>query len=690
MTAPTTSDRQPTDGVARQLKTAPPLRQTPSAPDDYDRDRITLVRELSWASQDAAYLQRDRQVEENIRMLLGRQWEVFSPHLGRFVDVTQFMTDQERSWRQRPVVNKLFFWYMLTHARLTESEPIIGFRPSTSDRLDAMLAEVMDPIFKTLWLEIGMSEIVDRMIQWLIPGGRAFMKSRVDMNQGEWVEFEDQETGERFTQQEGAIDVDVLSPLECRATWDSQPWHKKKWHCHRSFLTVQHIKDTYGVDVLPDPAPQTGMATSHILTRLLFGNGYWGAGGGRTTSEMSANGTIDVDTEGLVCVDERWERPCPDYPQGRLTIVTKDVVLFDGGRPFQYKYTSPIRAFDYVAVPGRHQGTSPQEFMNPLQRTWNRGWQQLFEHRALVTNPLIELDTASGLTAEDFESRPGAVVAVAKRPGVDAFRFVSPPPISGDVWKIQSVIAEQLDMMGNVQGASGATPTSDASGDLVEALRFNADRYSTPTAKRMVRELARLCEDWMVMLPVLWPQEKIISYAGEDNVSRVVTVGPEMWTGRVNVQPDMESMLPESQGERRKRIKELYLLGAFGPPGTPQAVRAFLEFSRFPHLSRAVRPGGVDRVTAEHTLGMLLQGMPAADVPIYPWFNAAAHIEVFRDFMASPDFMKLNPMVQEQLELRYTLLGNLLLMQAPPAMPTEGDESPNADTANADTSASLA
>jgi hypothetical protein len=686
-----TTDRQPSDTPTRPLRQAPPLRPSPMEPDPaYDRERIVLVNDTSWAAQDVAYLQRDRQVEENIRMLLGRQWEVFSPHTGRFVDVTQFMSDQERAWRQRPVVNKLFFWYMLTHARLTENDPVIGFRPSSADRLDAMLAEVMDPIFKTLWQEIGMGEIVDRLVQWMIPGGRAYLKTRLDLELGELVEFQDPQSGELLVQREGGLAVDVLSPLECRGTWDSQPWHKKRWHCHTSFLTAQHIKDTYGVEVHPDPVPQSGLATSHILTRLLFGNGYWGAGSGRTTADvMSA--AMDVDTEGLVCVRERWEKPCAQYPQGRLTIVTANAVLYDGARPFQYKYTSPIRSFDYVSVPGRNQGTSPQEFMNPLQRTWNRGWQQLFEHRALSTNPMIELDLASGITEADFVSRPGAIVPVNKRPGVDAFRFVAPPPISGDVWKLQSVVSDQLDIMGNMQGASGSAPTSDASGDLVEALRFNSDRYTTPTAKRVVRELGRWAEDVMAMLPVMWTQEKTISYAGEDNVARVVTVGPEMWNGMVNVTPDLESMIPESQGERRQRIEKMYLMGVFGVPGSPEARRTFLDYSRFPHLSRMVRPGGVDRITAEHTLGLILQGMPAVQVPIYPWFLAAEHVAVFREFMASPDYMKLDDMIQKELELRYQLLGELMMAQVPPSpdgaeQDADGASDGDADNASTPTS----
>lgn len=693
MTAPALpTDRRPDETAAARGRPAPPLRERPDLPDELDAERIRFVRDQCWAAQDVAYLARDRQVEENIRMLLGRQWEVFSPHTGGFVDLTQFMSDQERAWRQRPVVNKLFYWFILTHSRLTESDPIIGFRPATADRKDAMLAEVQDPLFKTLWQECGMAEVLDRLVAWLIPGGRAYLKSRPDFEAGALVPFAMPDTGEVVELREGQIAVDVCSPLECRGSWDNQPWHQKRWHMHRTFLTPDDIETQFGVRVEGDRMPGGVLATQAILTRLLFGSGFWGAGSGRLEADTTSR-LLDAGDAALVCVDERWERPSARFPRGRLTIVTERAVLYDGPRPFQFKYTSPIRAFDYVNVPGRQTGSSPQEFMNPLQRTWNKGWQQLFEHRALTTNPLVELDTASGLTRDDFVSRPGNVIPVAKRPGVDAFRYVAPPSISGDVWKIQSVVSDLLDIMGNVHGGSGAAPTSDASGDLVEQLRFNSDRYTVPTAKRMVREIARLAEDWMAMLPVMWPFEKVVSYAGEDNIARVVQVAPELWSGKVNVVPDAESMLPESVGERRQRVQQLYTLGAFGPPGAPDAVSRFLEYSRFPHLSRTVRPGGIDRVTAEHHLGALLMGTPAAEIPgPHPWINAGVHVAVFRDFMASPDFDKLDPALQMNVLQRFAALSELATAQAAQQLAQQAAAqaalSPDTSEASSDASAS--
>jgi hypothetical protein len=339
-------------------------------------------------------------------------------------------------------------------------------------------------------------------------------------------------------------------------------------------------------------------------------------------------------------------------------------VVWDSQRPFRLKSASPIREFRFVNMPGRPSGTSPQEMLNPIQRAYNRGWAQLLEHRALMTNPIVELDANSGLESKDFVSRPGAVIPVHKRPGVEAFRFISPPPISGDVWRIQQQLSDVLDHLGNIPGAQGSAPTVDASGQLVKELRFNSDRFIGPTTKRMVLEFARLIDDWIAILPVMWTQEKVLSYSGEDNVVRTMTVLPEMFSGgKVHVIGDIESMLPEGRGDRQSKVERLYGMGVFGPPGSPGAVKTFLELSRFPHLSRTMRPGGVDRVTAEQFLGHLLQGLPATALPVFDWYDLEVHLGVLEDYLKSPEYLRQSPGVMAQLDTRRAMLKQSMLLQ---------------------------
>jgi len=670
------------------MRDMPPLRPkgeeaAPEASDREDGKRVNFVKGM-WSSQNWALNARDRQIEENVRMLAGQHWLVRSDLLNKWIDITEYLTDEERRWRQRPVVNRLLFWFMLTHARATENPPVITFQPSSLDRGDAQLAEVMDTVFKTLWRELDMLDVVDRLFSWLIPGGISYVKTRVDTTKGplrDWIaplivqgpdgpvtipsvpfnekgeplislqaDGQFQFTGEPFSDREGQLAIDVLSPMEVRAQWGPQPWRDKRWVIHRSLLTPEEVFDTWGVEVEPDTfGPE--VEGNDELRRLLYGGGYFGAAG----NDPHAGGSDPTVKSGFVTVDEMWHCPTRKFPQmeqtddspgGRLTVVAAQTCLFDGPRPAFFKGAGPIEQFEFVRLPGRPNATSPQEMLNPLQRTYNRGYAQILEHRNLTTNPITVVDEQSGLDAEQLENKPGLIVTVLKRAGVAPVEYVQPPRLGDDVYKVQAMLQEEMSFLGNLEGTRGEPPTRDASGELVKELRFNTDRFLGPTMRRTVVSLAHVVEDWISWLPIVWDQEKVIAYAGEDQVARTVTVLPEMFNqAKLNVVPDIESMLPEGRGERQQRVFGLFAAGALGPDPESNR-RAFLELAKFPHMGRMHRPGGVDRVTAEQENGLMVRGVPAEMVPVLEWYSHEEHLFVHENFMKSPEFLKLPPPVQ--------------------------------------------
>jgi len=661
-----------------------------------DPKRVEFL-QRTWMSQDDALRRRDRRIEGALRMLAGQQWTVWNAVQGRYYDVTEWMTEDEKRWRQRPVVNYLLYWFMLTHARMTETPPILSFQPSTGDRADAMLAEVMDTVFKTIWRDAGMGDVLDTLFANLIPGGSVYFQSRVDLSQGELrplvgpaqLELVDQfgqptgitrqvpnvphdrqgnplaqltpggvqVTGEAAMEHEGQLAVDVLSALQVRGEWGPAPWHQKRWHMVRTFLSPEKIWELWHIEVPPDvQVEDTGSGGS--LARALLGGGYFGAAEGKTPG-----GGMEHRAAASLCeVTSYWEQPC-DYPGmeetqsspgGRLLVATRTRCLTDGVRPARFKHTSPIRELQFVRVPGRPSGTSPQEMLDPLQRAINRGYGQFLEHRNLVANPKGLIDDQSGLDKVNITNKPGENYSVTKRSNVKAFEYVDPPSMSPDAWRIQDQLIQAFLQLGNLTGAEGDPPTRDASGELVKELRFNADRFLGATMKRAVEEIARMAEDWIVMLPTIWTEEKLLTYAGEDNIPRTAAVLPHMFeTGRVHVLPDVESMLPEGRGERQNKVAWMYDKGFFGMPGSPEATRTFLDLSRFPHLNRASMPGNVHRVTAHQELGQLIRGTPAEQIPIFPWYDPLTHLQVLETYMASPEFLKLDPAMQEQVVLHW-------------------------------------
>lgn len=684
----------------------PRLREDTWTEDQADPQRVEYARGL-WHSQDNLYLKRDRMIEENIRMLAGQQWAVYSKLLGRFVDISHWFTDRERQWRQRPVFNMLMRWFMLTHARLTENPPVITFQPSTGDRSDAQLAEVMDTVFKILWNDTNMLEVIDRIAAWVCPGGSAYWKTLVDPNIGDIIEWtqpqatlsmqredgsevrrmiegapldeegnvqaqlvgdgeEWEPTGKAFREYEGGLLVDVYSPIQVRGQWSNLvPWHQKRLHMCRTFMTPEEVWDRYQVEVKPD-ADAADQDRANAFRRVALGAGFFGA------IENLEEGLASFDREGAtnyVDVIEVWEAPSNfpgmqrgvdeyEEPGGRLLTVTRDKVLRDGPRPAPYRYTSPIRHLPFVNLPGRPQGTSPQETLNPQQRTLNRRWAQILEHANLSTNPIGIVDKSQGLKKGDITDEPGQLIYAQRKSNTSTppLEYVSPPPLGEDSWRTLQTVRNEFTDAGNLEGSEGRPPTRDASGELVKELRFNEDRYIAATARRFSLALGRMVEDWMVTLPYIWSRQKTLAWAGEDTVLRTVIVTPDLFEkGTVNVSPDIESMLPEGRGERQQRVYLMWKEGAFGPPDSPEAIRRLQELGRFPHLNRAHRPGGTHLIMAEKENGDLAQGVAATDIPIFEWQNHEVHLSAHEEFMAGPDYQKLPPDVQYQFYVHWQM-----------------------------------
>lgn len=678
-------------------------------------DRVELVLRR-FHSQDAAYLGFSKTVEEHVRMLSGRQWDVWSDVLGRFVDVLQYMSDDEKKWRQRPVVDYLGYWYQLTLSKASENPPVISFMPATGDRVDSMLAEVMDPVWKTIYDQGDMDARMLRATAWAIVAGEAYLMTRADFADGpaqqvvgpavlslaredgttieravDGVPYdehgepqaalqEDPENpgeygydlvGDPYTSREGTVKYDAPSPLEIRSQWGSHiPWVDKQWIIHRWFLTPAQVERRWGVECDPDHYPDSSDLAPGYLERLIFGSGYFGAA--RNDPTGASTSTVTKQREGYVCGYTLWEKPDPtNSPSdkdegragGRLLVVTATKVLWDSERPFLTEAAGPIRRIAFMDIPGRPLGSTPLEKMVPIQKRLNRVEAQIAEHTNLVTNPVLLVHELAGIGDDEWIARPGTVIPHGYMGAGAPAMWLAPPALSSDVWKHRQALIEHLFTIGGIQGNQSGPPTPNASGELVEQLRFNADRPLAPLTRSLAIAMADVAEDTVAILPTLWTQEKIIHYAGADNVVRTVTVLPEMFEGRVNVRPSLDSAAAESRDHKQQRLVQLYQMGAFGnlldPAGQQKATAKLLELLNFPDMSRAMRPGGVNRVTAEHNLGRLVRGEDAQAIPVFEWYDFDAHLAVFEEYMSAPEYVEqLAPDAQKQFVLfREVLMG---------------------------------
>lgn len=676
-----------TTSVIDGIQEMPALRVN-NEPDGSDDKRALWAYER-FASQDGTFRLRDRTIEENIRFLAGQHWWVFH-HLLGWKDITYWMSDEEKRWRQRPVFNRILPWFILTHARMTENPFICTFVPGP-DRHDAELAEMLDILHKGKWRDTKMGDVWDRTAGWLIAAGSGFVQSRIDLNKGEWekwigqaelpllgpddqpvidpntgqpiirmvsgVPFDKegnplavlradgpQQTGEPHAERKGDLAIDVFSPLECRGQWGPLPWHEQRIHMIKSYLTPEDVYERWKVECEPDVRGDAA-SSAGFLERVLFGSGFYGAASSSIGSEF---GTTSSAKDGYCEVQTTWMAPsqrvegmdeAPDKPGGRMLVTTRKTTLVDGPRPLAYKYVSPVRCFEFLRIPGRPGGTTPEEMMKSPQRSYNTGWKQILENRSLASNPQQVYDLHSGLKADQLDNRPARQYGVNMRPGVVPIQWIVPPPMGSDVWRTQEHLSDELQYLGATHGTQPAEFAKDASGELVRELRFNDDRFLGPTMRRTAEEMGRLSEDWTVIWPAIYSAQDIFKWTGDDNIARAIVLMPDLLKSHTaDISPDLESMLPEGRGERKARIYKMWQDGAFGPPDSPEALRKLHELGNFPHMSRTSKPGGIHWTTAAQENAELLQG---GQPPVYEWYEDRIHLTVLDEFMARPDWRRL-------------------------------------------------
>lgn len=698
MTAISSPPNPETKGEKALRNRPPAMRQSP---DDTELDASRSDWAFNaWAKQDAVYRLRDRDIEESVRMLAGQQWWVYH-HLLGWQDISYWMSDDEKRWRQRPVFNRIMPWFILTHAKMTENPFNCTFIPGP-DHHDGELAEALDTLFRGKWRDLRMVGTWARTAAWIIVGGTGFTQTRVDLNKGDyedWVgratlpvigpddspilgpdgqpvtqevdgvpfdkDFKPlailrhdglQQTGKPHRARRGELVVDVHSPLEVRGTWGPLPWEEQRRHTIRSFLTPEDVFNRWGVECESD-VTDLPTGSGDFLERLLFGTGFYGAAS--TPLHPWAGSMNTTETDGYVCVQSDWFAPddktegmeqTEESPGGRLLITAKGKVLRDGVRPIPFKWTSGVRCYEFLRLPGRPWGSTPLEMMKSPQKSYNQGWKQILENRSLVSNPQQIYDLDSGLKAHQIDNMPARQYGIRMKPGVEnPIKWITPPAMGPDVWRAQAALAQELAYLGSNTGTDPQQAAKivgrKASGELMKELRFNDDRFLGPTMRRVAEEMGRMVEDWRTIFPYIYTRETVLHFTGEDRAARTTLLLPELFnTADCTVQPDIESMMPEGKGERRDRAYAMWKDGWFGDVKEPKSRRMAHEAGRFPSSGILEMPGGVHRAAAmaEHT--EMLAGRPAV---ILEWQDHSVHLDEHETFMSSKEWLRLPDPIRE-------------------------------------------
>ena len=355
----------------------------------------------------------EAQWQLNINFYLGNQYSYISANN----NISDY--DKQYFWQEKEVFNHIAPMVETRISKITRLNPNIDVMPASTDIADLKSAKLSKEIFKSVSNRLDLQSISKFASTWCEICGTAFYKVSWNSEAGMIVANE-----EKKAIREGDVEVSVCSPFEilpdnlsCESIEDVGSI------IHAKAVNVDEIKNIYGVDIQPEE-----------VSSFSLDSGFGSMGG--LGYDAHINKVANVKLNNHCVVIERYSRPNKNEPNGRLTIIAGNNLLFDGELPYlngdNGERILPFIKQISVYMPGSFYGVSVIERLVPVQRAYNALRNRKHEYFNRISMGVLTVEDGSVDTdaLEQDGLSPGKVLVY--RQGGKAPAIMDTPEINAD------------------------------------------------------------------------------------------------------------------------------------------------------------------------------------------------------------------------------------------------------------------
>ena len=247
----------------------------------------------------------------NMNFLVGNQYCYINGVNDIVDDAKQYF------WQEREVFNHIAPIVDLRVSKLSKIKPVLTVIPFSDEPNDISCAKVSKNLLKSVSYDINLSKLISEATLWSEICGTAFYKIGWNPKKGRVIGKN--ELGQNLT--EGEVEISVISPYEIYP--DSSYVNKiedLRSIIHAKAYPAETVKDMYGIEL-------QGTTMETINLNNIFNMGGLGY-------NSSSVGIARKNAHNQVLVIEKYERPSVDYPNGKLTIVAGDKLVYVGELPY--------------------------------------------------------------------------------------------------------------------------------------------------------------------------------------------------------------------------------------------------------------------------------------------------------------------------------------------------------------------
>ncbi len=404
----------------------------------------------------------------NMNFLMGNQYCQIGPS-GEIED-----EDKDYYWQQREVYNHIAPIIDARLSKLSNMKPSMTVVPASGDERDIKTAKVSKKIVNSIYNKLAVSGMINQANKWSEVCGTSFYKVTWNSAKGSLIGKND--LGKAISS--GDVEITVCPPFEIYPESSScADINDCKSIIHARAYHIEDIKNIWGVEVEGSDVNVFSLDNSNMSDAF----GFFGE------NKRYINGT----RKDYAVVIERYEAPTVEFPNGKLTIIAGNKLVYLGDLPYingnEGERCFPFIKQTSIEQPGLFWGVSIIERLIPIQKSYNtiKNRKHEFMNRLSMGVLTVEDGSIDTENLEDEGLSPGKVIVY--RQGANPPSFMSFDKIPVDFSSEEISLLEEFTTVSGVSDlmTNSVTKYANLSGTALQRLIEQDDSRIACTAESL-------------------------------------------------------------------------------------------------------------------------------------------------------------------------------------------------------------
>ena len=482
--------------------------------------------------------------ELNINFLLGNQFSYISEK----GEIDKF--PKQFYWQGEEVYNHIAPIVETRLAKLAKIRPTFSVKPTSNEERDLFCAKLSKNILDVFSAKQKLSSVIQKVTSWSEICGTGFYKIVWDSSIGEFVGSIDENAVMM-----GDVSICACSPFEIfpdsNASTDFLSMHSV---IHARPVPATFIEEKYNIKI------QGTDIDTFSFDQATSGLVYSGK-----SNAFKVSRQVKHDH---VLLLERYEKPTRKFPNGKLTIVAGNHLLFDGDLPFKIGENQK-REFPFVRQVSLQQvgsfwGSSVVERCIPIQKAYNTLKNRKHEFMARLASGVLAIEDGSvdiDLIEEEGIA-PGKIIVY--RNGSTPPRFIDPGSVPNDFDAEEDRLLSEFITISGVSELmrDSVVPSSVTSGTALSLLiEQDETRLSVPAEN--IRDAIKTIGEMAIRLYKQFASTKRLLKITDENGDIETYYWNNADVSYEEIMLESINELTQSPAQRKALLFDLYKAGIF-------------------------------------------------------------------------------------------------------------------------------